>query len=142
MKLSKVVVCFLTLATTGCATTYEGRGLTDASKVSGNVTVKSGRMTYVDQLLSYDEACREGGPVSMKVIKLPKNGKIGFSTVRNQPVTLPRSAKFYHCNNKKLMHINAVYMSKPGFVGNDSVTIRNLGVGFTQDVTAHITVTK
>ncbi len=115
-----LVVASACLLVSGCETS----DLTKTYTGSGTMVVpaKSGQKTVLTNIFKANDDCSSALTPTLSVVEGPAHGRLSIVRSTVSPTFEPGN-KLFKCNARKISSISPVYVSAPGFVGQDSVRI-------------------
>jgi hypothetical protein len=66
--------------------------------------------------------CTPSGTITMRVISAPSHGRVSIVRTKVFPQFPPNNPR-YHCNARGVMGVKAMYVSRRGYTGPDSVAL-------------------
>lgn len=114
----------------GCQSTDLSKTYTGSTAMV--IQAKSGQKTLLTNVFKVNEDCSSARPPALKVVAKPAHGSV--SIVRSTTVTTYEPGhKLHKCNSRKISAVAPIYVSNPGYVGEDRVRVSGHVAGNPRD---------
>jgi hypothetical protein len=105
----------------GNQTSYSGALAPSASFRNSKVAI-SGVVQSIDFFYSVNPDCSSPGSPVVRLVTPPQNGQLTIGEDGGYP-SFPKESQFYSCNTRKTPGVRVSYVSRAGYVGQDSAAI-------------------
>ncbi|MEP7455006.1 hypothetical protein [Phyllobacterium sp. SB3] len=118
--LTVMTVVSIGLVTGGCQSTDLSKTYTGSTTMV--IHAKSGQKQLLTNVFKVNEDCSSARPPALKIVSEPVHGSV--SIVRSTTsTTYEPGHKLHKCNSRKISALAPIYVSNPGYVGEDRVRI-------------------